>query len=243
MTDDACVVLAVLDAWRADGHDRVLPVRFRVIEALARRAARCDGALRRRLDARLATLLDAYAVSISATVAAQAAALDAAADRADDLAVAARGDLASLLDALAGRPAAGLRWTPVDSARYVADRLAGDVPQVGHTPRRDSPACALELPVLDYFRSVWTRVNATRQLRRARERVPDNAGPLNSGSLVHRSLTLMRELSPAYFEQFLSYADALAWLEPLVAPAAGAQQDGVSPPGKPARGRARTRQR
>ena len=42
-----------------------------------------------------------------------------------------------------------------------------------------------------------------------------DAGPLNSGSLVHRSLTLMRELSPGYLQQFLSYVDTLSWMEQL----------------------------
>ncbi len=43
------------------------------------------------------------------------------------------------------------------------------------------------------------------------DHVPANAGPLNSSSLVHRSLALMREVSPGYLRHFLSYVDALAW--------------------------------
>ena len=42
-----------------------------------------------------------------------------------------------------------------------------------------------------------------------------NAGPLNSSSLVHRSLSLMSELSPGYLQQFLSYVDALSWMEQM----------------------------
>jgi hypothetical protein len=78
-----------------------------------------------------------------------------------------------------------------------------------------------ELPVLDYFRETWSRFSTEKQLRQSLEQVPDNAGPLNSNSLVHRSLSLMRALSPGYLQQFLSYVEALSWMEQLVAPAAG----------------------
>ena len=44
-------------------------------------------------------------------------------------------------------------------------------------------------------------------------KVPENAGPLNSQHLVHRSLTLMRDLSPEYLNRFMSYVDALSWLD------------------------------
>lgn len=73
------------------------------------------------------------------------------------------------------------------------------------------------------------------------------APPLNSNSLVHRSLSTMRELSPAYLQQFLSYVDALACLEDLVG--AGAQPDKdaartkAAKPAKPAKKGTRTRAR
>jgi hypothetical protein len=49
-------------------------------------------------------------------------------------------------------------------------------------------------------------------MRQSQAGVPENAGPLNTNHL-HRSLSLMREVSPGYLEQFLSYVDALSWLE------------------------------
>ncbi len=48
-----------LRAWRERGDDRLDPVGFHFIEALARRAAGHGGAVRATLDARLAQLLDA----------------------------------------------------------------------------------------------------------------------------------------------------------------------------------------
>ncbi|MGA7814139.1 DUF2894 domain-containing protein, partial [Caballeronia sp.] len=82
-----------------------------------------------------------------------------------------------------------------------------------------------ELEVLDYFRETWSRVSTERQLRHSLAHVPGNAGPLNSSSLVHRSLSLMRELSPGYLQQFLSYVDALSWLEQMNGGGALADKD------------------
>lgn len=72
-----------------------------------------------------------------------------------------------------------------------------------------------EMGVLGDVRKIWSSVHANSQVQRSLEHSPENAGPLNSSSLVHRSLTLMRELSPGYLQQFMSYVDALSWLEQL----------------------------
>jgi hypothetical protein len=72
-----------------------------------------------------------------------------------------------------------------------------------------------ELELLDYFRTIWSGLSTERQFRQSLEQVPGNAGPLNSSSLVHRSLSLMRELSPGYLQQFLSYVDTLSWMEQI----------------------------
>ncbi|MHA7206348.1 DUF2894 domain-containing protein, partial [Burkholderia pseudomallei] len=76
-------------------------------------------------------------------------------------------------------------------------------------------ALRAEPALLDYFRETWSKLSADSQLRASLEQVPKNAGPLNSSSLVHRSLSLMRELSPEYLRQFLSYVDALSWLQQM----------------------------
>lgn len=69
MADSASTVATVsetLDAWRQRGADRLDPVRFRFIEALARRAAAHEGEARRRLDERLAELVAAYSATLAA---------------------------------------------------------------------------------------------------------------------------------------------------------------------------------
>jgi hypothetical protein len=84
-------------------------------------------------------------------------------------------------------------------------------------------------------------VRTGQQLRVAEVLVPQNAGPLNSSSLVHRALSLMRELSPGYLQQFLAYADALSWLEQLNAGGTPPAKEPPRAPGakKSTRGKAR----
>ncbi|MBV8259429.1 MAG: DUF2894 domain-containing protein [Paraburkholderia sp.] len=69
--------------------------------------------------------------------------------------------------------------------------------------------------LVEYFRKTWSRVRTEKQLRQSLDQVPRNAGRLNSSGLVHRALSLMREVSPGYLQHFLAYADALSWLEQL----------------------------
>ncbi|MFC5429920.1 DUF2894 domain-containing protein [Paraburkholderia denitrificans] len=91
--------------------------------------------------------------------------------------------------------------------------------------------------MLDYFRRTWATVRTESQLRQSLVQVPQNAGPLNSSSLVHRALSLMRELSPGYLQHFLSYVDALSWMEqPGIADAAASKE-----PTRTASGRKSTR--
>ncbi|WP_175869921.1 DUF2894 domain-containing protein [Burkholderia sp. BCC0397] len=91
----------------------------------------------------------------------------------------------------------------------------------------------LDPELVDYFRAMWSKVRTEQQYRQSLDQVPRNAGPLNSNSLVHRSLATMRELSPDYLQQFLSYVDALAWLEDLAG--GGAQPEKEAPRAKAAK--------
>jgi hypothetical protein len=83
------------------------------------------------------------------------------------------------------------------------------------SPIDDAPAGKDELKTLTHFRSTWSRLSAERRLTQSLATVPQNAGPLNSHHLVHRSLRLMRDLSPEYLNRFVSYVDALLSLEQL----------------------------
>jgi Protein of unknown function (DUF2894) len=179
---------ARLDAWRERGADRLNPVRFHFIEAMERRALACSGEARRILNERLSKLVDAYAED-----------LERIAFTPDDASKPAspppRGALAGLIDHFS---------------------LHGKVHNQSVTDIATSvPLSPSEPEMLDYFRKIWSEVSTERQLRQARDQVPRNAGPLNTNSLVHQSLGLMSELSPGYLRQFLSYVDALSWMEKM----------------------------
>ena len=197
--DSASGLHARLEAWRAQGADRIDPVRFGLIAALARRTPAYQGEARRLLDARLARLVESYARDV-----AQRHGIEAGAGPA------APGALAALLP-------------------HMPHRIAVD-------------AAYPALPLLQHFPRLWSGLRTDAQVRQSLEPVAADAGPLNSTVLVHRSLTLMRALSPGYLQHFIAYVDALSSLEPLLAGdapvAAGAapRPDGTR---KPARGRAR----
>jgi hypothetical protein len=209
---------ALLDQWRDEGADRLDPVRFNLIDALKRRSAAHSGETRRLLDERLSKLLEDYANHLE-----RAAANHDDAGSASLPSAPARGALAGLLDEIASRA-----------------RGRGVRPATGATHH---PAAATypEVEILDYFRATLVKVSTERQLQQSLNQVPKNAGPLNSSSLVHRSLSLMRELSPAYLQQFLSYVDALSWIEQMNAGSAQAGQ--ASPRAGSARRSERSRAR
>jgi hypothetical protein len=176
---------AILEAWRRSGADRLDPVRFRFIETLARRAAAHEGATRRLLDTRLAQLIAAYGARIRADACVDPAELRAA--RAAQVAAPAQ-PLAALLDRIA------------DGAAMV-------------TGEGKAAAAQKELKSLRHFRTTWDRLVASRRLTDSMAKAPLNAGPLNSQRLVHRSLSLMHDVSPEYLSRFVSYVDTLLWLD------------------------------
>ncbi|MET3213123.1 UNVERIFIED_ORG: hypothetical protein ABIC48_000866 [Burkholderia territorii] len=128
------------------------------------------------------------------------------------------------VEAAAGAPARGA--------------LAALVAGLGRDAQADRRGLDPEL--VDYFRAMWSKVRTEQQYRQSLDQVPRNAGPLNSNSLVHRSLATMRELSPEYLQQFLSYVDALAWLEDLAG--GGAQPEKEAPRAKAAKPAKKTTQ-
>lgn len=101
-----------------------------------------------------------------------------------------------------------------------------------HTAAR--PSTFPELAALGEFRQLWSAIRAESRLLQSLQPVPGDAGPLNSTGLVHRSIALMRELSPGYLQQFLAYVDDLAWMEQLAGSSgwAGAETRGATSPGK-----------
>jgi len=179
---------ARLDALRARGATQGDAVRLRFIESMARRAAGHGGVARQLLDERLAGLLAAHGDALEVARSAPDDPLHPA-DAAPR-----RGAFAELIDLLERRAA--------------APELTPHAPPAA--PGRTTPT---EPQAVEFFRRTWARLSAEQRLAQSRQALPENAGPLHSHHLVHRSLTLMRDLSPEYFDRFVSHIDALLWLE------------------------------
>lgn len=192
------------------------PVRFGFIEALAQRAAGQSGRVRQLLEARLAERVDAYAADL--------AALPAGGDRAD------------------GGPASALRpKSPLSLLLEHASQRSEAQPTGPVAAGIASAPPAIDR--LDEVRRLSSRARTDSQLRQALEHAPENAGPLNSASLVHRALILMSEVSPEYLQPFMAYVDTLAWIEGM--DIHGAQPAGSASPsaGGAKRPRAKARSR
>nr|WP_240434089.1 DUF2894 domain-containing protein [Achromobacter sp. B7] len=215
---------ATLDAWGDSGADRLDPVRFRFLQAMARRTAPLQGLARQQLEDKLDTHLRAYAQLLEAVE-----------------------PDASTMDSAEASPAASA--TPQTAPAALTELLAyltyPDAPDNDPTWDRDALGLREAYPdvqMLEYFRGVWSRVSADRQVRQSQEQVHKNAGPLNSNQLVHRALSLMRELSPGYLQQFLSYTDALMWMEQIHAATAPAPKESTRSGAAKKTSRAKARQ-
>ena len=149
----------------------------------------------------------------------------ALARRADAHAGAARRVLDERLAALSTAPVASRderapaqrspRGALAELVAHAARQKAAPVLGSATKPREATPdkAAPPDTRTLQFFKRTWSRLSAEQRLAQARATLPENAGPLNSHHLVHRSLTLMHALSPEYLERFVGYIDALQWLE------------------------------
>jgi hypothetical protein len=204
---DASDTAAVIAALRDRGRHQADPVRFRFIEALARRAEGQPAAVRRLLDARLGHALDDYLARYP-----DGQGNDAPHRAPQPRPAPAAGPLAELVQALTRTPA-----VPVAAAAprtgTGAGPASGSDPKQQYSRGQPTTAATPELQALDYFRHTWARLAVHRSLNQSRAKTPKNAGPLNSHRLVLRGLEVMREVSPAYLNRFVTYVDALLVLD------------------------------
>ncbi len=105
-------------------------------------------------------------------------------------------------------PASGHTTVPASGLRELVAALQT---RADHVPGPDAPPATPAQ--LTEARDTWSRVRIDSQLRASLHDVPEDAGPLNSGMLVHRALHLMRAVSPGYLQHFIAYADTLSSLE------------------------------
>lgn len=185
--------VAAVQAWRGRATAIPDPVRWCVIEALARRAAAQQGEARQRLILRVEALRARHAAVQPR--AAQVSASDEAEARGAVLAT-----LSELVDRLGRSPVS----SPNDASR---ERQATKA-----SPRADAPAPSPRNAVTA-FKHTWSRLRAEQRLRQALAQVPATAGPLNSSHVMNRALQAMHQLSPAYLDAFMLHVDTLLWLE------------------------------
>lgn len=211
---------ARLDGWRAQGADRLDPVRFRYLEALGARMDNAAPGVRRLLHERLERALAEHehrlqqahgALTQQTSHLQQAHPAQARTVRAmlheSDAAGLRR--LAILLEAPAATALAKLNGHLRAAERAGDDCTTGAALPPATAPAQDNG----EMRSLRRFRQVWTKVAAQDKVQRALQRQPRNAGPLNSHMLVLRTIELMRDLSPDYLARFVTQLDTLLWLE------------------------------
>lgn len=178
---------AVIAALRERGAEGFDPVRFRFIEALARRAEMYQGDARQLLDGRLAEVLEEYTARFEQAQ----GKIEKAADEQES-------PLAELAAYIA-------QCSPVDAGIRVAPE--------GESSTNSPAETSAELKSVRYFRDTWAKLSVDQQLTQALAQAPENAGPLNSHLLMLRAFERMRDLSPEYLNRFMSYVDALLWLD------------------------------
>lgn len=110
--------------------------------------------------------------------------------------------------------------TPDDNASNpLTDLLAHITQQANAQPE------ATELRSIARFQDTWARLSTEQQLTQTLAQAPENAGPMNSQHLVLRSLQRMQDIAPDYLQSFMSYIDALIWLESAARPSASAREN------------------
>jgi hypothetical protein len=187
---------ARLDTLQASGAERHDPVRFAYLVALTRRAATAAEPVRQLLMAKTATLADELAAHPTPPCAASPEST-------------APSPLADLLTYISQHAHVQSEITQPATASVTVNRDFR--PNFQNSSAGNPPAA--ELKSVAYFRNTWSRLSTEQQLTQTLAQAPANAGPMNSQHLVLRSLEAMRDISPDYLQNFMSYIDALIWLD------------------------------
>lgn len=262
---------ALLDTWRKQGDDQANPLAFHYMSALRNRLHAHQGPARQMLESKLSGLIAAYAerlqqrpppaVNAAPATAPAIPARGMLAELADTLANhakqrtsataplatgdAATGAASAHGGSSQGEPMARLSSASAPHGGAPLDGASIDNATAGAAHVAEAPASSPlpELDALGELRRLWSSVRSDSQVKRCLQNSPTNAGPLNSSSLVHRSLNLMREVSPGYLQQFLSYVDVLAGLEQMKDGGILGDKNAPASPGHKPRARAKPRKR
>jgi hypothetical protein len=208
--------VAALAALGVAGAGKFDPLSFHYIEVLAQRRLQHQGEVREHLESKLTAALRDLQARFNR---AQSDAIDRIKhikynlqtidkiEKLDDYL--AQGDLKALNRRISFLEQ-GPRSSPLAELTRHIEQLAPSFSEAG-VAEQSGPST--ELKAIRYYRDTWSKLSVDKQVAKAIENAPDNAGPLNSHYLVLRSLELMREISPDYLNRFMSYVDTLLCLE------------------------------
>lgn len=183
-----------LNALRDQGADRIDPVRFAYLAALAGRLAHQPEPVRQLLGTKIQRLADELEAQAGNAMVAEGMPGE----------LGAKSPLAGLLEYIRAQALV----SPRDSQSYPPASPAALLPS-GEPGDTRAP----ELKSVAYFRDTWSKLSTEQRLTQTLAQAPENAGPLNSQHLVLRALKAMHACSPDYLQAFMSYADTLIWLE------------------------------
>ena len=194
---DSEAIATQLAALRASGAPERDPVRFAYLDALARRAGSQTEPIRLTLNAKISAIAD----ELAANSAPQPTEIT------PSTTVSPLADLLTYINQHA-------------HAQSDATQAKSELPTVNRKNRPNFKSISTgqtpqgpELKSVANYRNEWSRLSTEQQLTQTLAQAPENAGPMNSQHLVLRSLEVMRDISPDYLQSFMSYIDALIWLD------------------------------
>lgn len=231
---------ATLADLRAEGAQRLDPVRFRYFENVCARAGAAPHAVQHIVLGRLQVAIAAYRARLAPTAVVPDHAPPPSGPVRPFASVYARRRAAA--QGVLSAPAAPTVWPESVASPLVAlNQYIGQVGRQGAvnplsasgdaaTPvatATPTPGQRVELKSARRFGDSWSKLQSTQRVAQALQRAPEHAGPFNPHKLMARTLAVMRDVSPAYLHRFVQQVDALMWLEQALA----AHQPG--PSGKP----------
>jgi len=205
-----------------DGSGRFDPVRFRYIESMAKRAERQKGQVNRVVEEKVLEALEKYWSDLERAKAdAELRLVQIEEAFPEQLEEAQR-----LFDAAEYKALLNARrWKVTDkpssprSKESLADIIVQLSSSSGFAMEEDSTEVLgsghRELKSLKLYREYLGRISSDTIVTRAIKESPENAGPLNPQRLIIRSLSSMRDLSPAYLNRLVSYFDSVLSLAQL----------------------------
>lgn len=172
-----------LEQLRQAGSDRFDPVRFRFMEAMARRATEQEEAVASVVEEKAMAALQQY-----------------------------QRDLSNRVDTEQDTPLHPVEDGPGSTTLKLLTSLNNSMTGEGATHHPAAPAIG-ELKSTRLLRHTLSRLASQKRINRALAEAPEDSGPLNPQMLAIRSLSTMQDISPAYLNRFISYVDTLFWLE------------------------------